>query len=194
MKKREGVATGNAPVRGYTPRRMRTWLKVAAVALAGVAAAQMLWHRGGESAREGREAPALELPDLRGQTLDLARLRGRVVALNFWATWCGPCNDELPALARAWREGQGRCQEIVGVTEESPRDEVAAAVKRFDIPYPVVLDADGVVARDYGVTGYPRTYIVDAEGRIRKVVTGRLSQARLEAEMAPYVPDRCTGS
>jgi len=173
---------------------MRTWLKLGVVALAGFAGAQMLWHRGGESAREGRAAPALDLPDLHGGTVDLARLRGRVVALNFWATWCGPCNDELPALARAWHEGRGRCQEIVGVTEESAREDVAAAVRRFDIPYPVVLDADGAVARDYGVTGYPRTYIVDAEGRIRKVFTGRLSRDRLEAAMAPYLPDRCTGS
>jgi len=173
---------------------MRTWLKLGALAVFGFAMARMIATGSASSAQQGKLAPALELPDLDGQTLDLAQLRGKVVAVNFWATWCGPCNQELPALARAWREGQGRCQEIVGVTEESAREDIATAVKRFAIPYPVLLDARGEVARSFGVTGYPKTYIIDADGRIQRVFTGALSQRKLEEAMAPYLPSQCRGT
>ncbi|HVP69376.1 MAG TPA: TlpA disulfide reductase family protein [Anaeromyxobacteraceae bacterium] len=174
---------------------MRNWLKLAMLVGIGFAAAQA-WRASVEagSGEDGRLAPGFELPDLRGGTLDLSALRGKVVAVNFWATWCGPCNDEIPALAEAWREGRGRCSEIVGVTEESAREDVAEAVRRFAIPYPVVLDPRGEVARRFGVTGYPRTYVLDAEGRVRKVFTGRLSKGRLAEAMAPLLPSGCTGT
>ena len=173
---------------------MRTWLKVAVLAFLGFVAARAFMWGGGGSVEVGKVAPAFELPDLEGRTVQLSALRGKVVAVNFWATWCGPCNDEIPALSGAWREGRGGCAEIVGVTEESAREDVAEAVKRFAIPYPILLDARGDVARSFGVTGYPRTYVLDAEGRIRKVFTGRVSQGRLEEAMAPLRPPGCAGT
>jgi len=173
---------------------MRNWMKLAVLAICGLALAKGLKSRVSGSSREGKEAPSFELPDLEGNTVDLQALRGKVVAVNFWATWCGPCNQELPALAQTWREGQGRCQEIVGVTEESAPADIAATVKRFGIPYPVVLDKQGDVARTFGVTEFPRTYIVDAEGRIRKVFRGTVQRGRLQEAMESYLPPGCTGS
>jgi peroxiredoxin len=63
----------------------------------------------------------------------------------------------------------------------------------MEIPFPVVMDPEGAVARAYGVTGYPRTYVIDAEGKVRKIFTGMVSRERLEAALAPHVPASCTG-
>ena len=174
---------------------MRPWIKIALlVVLAGLASLVLVPSSGSEAAQVGQPAPAVALPDLAGREVTLAALRGRAVALNFWATWCPPCKEELPALAEAWRGARGSCVEFVGVTEESSREDAVAEVTRHAVPYPVVLDADGAVARAYGVTGLPRTYLIDAEGNVRKVFSGRVTRAQLEKAMAPFVPASCPGS
>ena len=174
---------------------MRPWLKIALlVAFAGVASLVLVPSSGSEAVQVGQPAPAVALPDLAGREVTLAALRGRAVAINFWATWCPPCKEELPALAEAWRVARGSCVEFVGVTEESSRADAAAEVARHAVPYPVLLDADGAVARAYGVTGLPRTYLIDAEGNVRKVFSGRVTRAQLEKAIAPFVPASCPGS
>jgi cytochrome c biogenesis protein CcmG, thiol:disulfide interchange protein DsbE len=171
---------------------MRPWLKIALLVVLGAIGGWWFWGSGGEEggALEGQPAPALRLTDLAGRDVDLAGLRGKVVAVNFWATWCPPCKEELPALAQAWRAGQG-CLEILGVTEDSPRDDVVAEVGRQALPYPVLLDVDGVAARAFGVAGLPSTFLVDPEGRIRKVWKGAITRERLEAAAGPYLPAAC---
>jgi len=171
---------------------MNSWVKLAALALAALLAAQMLSRdRGPESMTVGKAAPQLVLPDMDGNTVDLARYRGQVVAVNFWATWCPPCKDEIPALSTAWREGRDRCLEILGVTEESTREDTEAAVKKLAIPYPVLLDPEGTAARSYGLTAYPRTYLVDAEGVVRKVFDGTVTREALARAVAPLLPASC---
>jgi cytochrome c biogenesis protein CcmG/thiol:disulfide interchange protein DsbE len=171
---------------------MKPWVKVALLAVLGVVAGRMLLGGGGGEggALEGQPAPALRLSDLGGREVDLASLRGKVVAVNFWATWCQPCKEELPALAQAWRAGEG-CLEVLGVTEDSPRDEVVGEAGRQAIPYPVLLDPDGAVARAYRVSGLPSTVLVDTEGRVRKVFTGAITRASLEAAVGPLLPPGC---
>jgi cytochrome c biogenesis protein CcmG/thiol:disulfide interchange protein DsbE len=174
---------------------MGSWLKIALlVVLAGLASLLLVPSSSPDSAQVGKPAPALTLPDLAGHSVTLEGLRGRAVALNFWATWCQPCREEMPAFAAAWRESRGSCVEYVGVTEESSRDEAAAEVTRSAVAYPVVLDGDGAVARAYGVTGLPRTYVIDAEGIVRKVFSGRISREQLEKALAPFVPATCPRS
>jgi cytochrome c biogenesis protein CcmG, thiol:disulfide interchange protein DsbE len=173
---------------------MRHWTKVGLlVLLAGAGALWLAPEPGQGSPLIGESAPTLVLPDLSGREVSLASLRGKAVALNFWATWCPPCKEELPAFSGAWRASRGRCLEIVGITEESTREDAAAEVRRMEIPFPVVMDPEGAVARAYGVTGYPRTYVIDAEGKVRKIFTGMVSRERLEAALAPHVPASCTG-
>jgi cytochrome c biogenesis protein CcmG/thiol:disulfide interchange protein DsbE len=176
---------------------MGPWIKIALlVVLAGVASLVLVPSSGSEAeaAQVGRPASAVSLPDLSGREVKLETLRGRAVALNFWATWCPPCKEELPALAEAWRAARGGCVAFVGVTEESSRADAVAEVARQAVPYPVVLDDDGAVARAYGVTGLPRTYLIDAEGIVRKVFSGRVTRAQLEKAIAPFVPASCPGS
>jgi cytochrome c biogenesis protein CcmG/thiol:disulfide interchange protein DsbE len=173
---------------------MRPWLKVVLlVLLAGVGALLLTPDPGTGGTLVGEAAPAFLLPDLAGRETSLASLRGRAVVLNFWATWCAPCLEEMPALAAAWRDSRGRCLEILGVAEESGRAEVQAEAARMGVGFPVLLDARGEVARAYGVTGYPRTYLVDGEGKVRQVFTGKVSRERLEAALAPLVPATCPG-
>jgi cytochrome c biogenesis protein CcmG/thiol:disulfide interchange protein DsbE len=171
---------------------MSPWLKIALlVVLAGLGSLILVPSSSPDSAKVGRPAPALDLPDLGGRSVTLEGLRGRAVALNFWATWCQPCREEMPAFAAAWRESRGTCVEYVGVTEESSRDDAAAEVARSGVAYPVVLDGDGAVARAYGVTGLPRTFVIDAEGTVRRVFSGRISREQLEKALAPFVPATC---
>jgi cytochrome c biogenesis protein CcmG/thiol:disulfide interchange protein DsbE len=171
---------------------MRPWLKVVLlVAFAGVAALWLVPAPGPDDVQVGRPAPALSLPDLGGGQVTLAGLRGRAVALNFWATWCQPCKEELPALAEAWRQASGTCVTYLGITEESSREDAAAEVARHGVLYPVLYDADGLAARSWGVTGIPRTYVIDAEGTVRRVFAGKVSRAELEQALAPLVPASC---
>jgi len=175
---------------------MRNWLKIGLlVLLAGVGA---LWLSpspdGDRGAPVGGMAPSFSLPDLAGRKVSLESLRGRAVVVNFWATWCPPCKEELPALAESWRESRGRCVEFVGITEESSPEEARAELLRHGVEYPVLMDDDAAVARAFGVTGFPRTYLVDADGKIQKSFSGKVSRERLEAALLPLVPPACPGT
>jgi cytochrome c biogenesis protein CcmG/thiol:disulfide interchange protein DsbE len=174
---------------------MRAWLKIGLlVLLAGVGALWLAPEPGQGGALVGAPAPPLVLRDLAGRQVSLAGFRGKAVAVNFWATWCHPCKEELPAFVGSWRASRGRCVEFLGVTEESTLDDALAEVKRMEVPFPVVMDPEGTVARAYGVTGYPRTYVIDAEGTVRQIFSGIVSRERLEAALGPYVPAACPGA
>src|SRR5512138_766010 len=169
---------------------MNRWLKLALLALAAVVATQLLFRPGGSApAASGEAAPRLALPGLDGRPVDLASLRGKVVAVNFWASWCGPCQLEMPELADVWREHHDRCFELLGVAEESARADVARIAP--SVPYPILLDERAEALGPWGVQGYPITVIVDAEGNVRQVFQGALSKRRLEAAIQPLLPATC---
>ncbi|HET7040088.1 MAG TPA: TlpA disulfide reductase family protein [Gemmatimonadales bacterium] len=168
--------------------RVRGWVKLLGLAVAAVVVTQLLVRTATPSLALGEAAPPLALADLEGRPLALQGLRGRVVLVNFWATWCAPCLAEIPELAEAWREQRGRCLEILGVAEESGTPaEVAEFARRHAIPYRLVLDRDGKAAADWRVPGYPRSYLVDREGRVQRVFDGALSRRKLEEAAAPHL-------
>ena len=177
--------------------RVRSWAKLLVLAVTAVVVTQLLVQKATPSFALGEAAPPLELADLAGRPLDLHGLRGRVVLVNFWATWCAPCLEEIPELAEAWREQRGRCLEIVGVTEDSGGPaEVAEFARRHAIPYPLVVDRDGKAASDWRVPGLPRSYLVDREGRVQRVFDGALSRRKLEQAAGPHLAaaGACPGS
>jgi cytochrome c biogenesis protein CcmG/thiol:disulfide interchange protein DsbE len=171
---------------------MNRWTKLALIVVAAVVAGQLLVGRSSPPVPAGEDAPPLALPDLRGTTVDLARLRGKVVAVNFWATWCPPCREELPELAEVWTEHRGRCFELLGVAEESAREDVARLAPA--IPYPVLLDERAEALSAWRVAGYPRTYLLDAEGKVRRVFDGALRKRQLEEAIRPLLPATCPAS
>ena len=168
--------------------RVRSWVKLLVLAVAAVIATQLLVQNEAPPFKLGGAAPPLALADVEGRRVDLTSLRGKVVLVNFWATWCAPCLEEIPELADAWRAQRGRCLEVVGVTEESGSPpEVAEFARRHAVPYPLLLDQDGKAAADWHVPGYPRSYLLDREGRVRRVFDGPLSRRRLEEAADPHL-------
>lgn len=171
---------------------MRNWTKLAILAVAALLVTQLLIRKSAPPVASGEPSPPLVLPDLAGRSVDLAGLRGKVVAVNFWATWCGPCREEIPEFAEVWRAHRGRCFEILGVAEESARQDVLKMAPQ--IPYPVLLDERAEALKPWNVQGYPRTYLVDAEGKLRQVFAGGLSGAELEEAIRPLLPASCPES
>ena len=171
---------------------MNRWLKLVVLAVAAVVAAQLLVQRAAPPRATGDRAPPLALPDLSGHRIDVAKLRGKVVAVNFWATWCPPCRQEMPELAQFWTEHRGRCFELLGVAEESAREDVARMAA--SIPYPVMVDERAEALAPWGVSGYPVTYVLDAEGNVRQVFTGGISKGQLQDAVQPLLPATCPAS
>jgi cytochrome c biogenesis protein CcmG/thiol:disulfide interchange protein DsbE len=171
---------------------MNRWLKLALLAITAVVVTQLLVQRSAVSPPAGERAPPLALADLSGRQLDVSKLRGKVVAVNFWATWCSPCRDEIPELARFWAANRGRCFELVGVAEESAREDVAKLAAA--IPYPVVLDERAEALGPWGVQGYPVTFVLDPEGKVREVFRGGISGREFEDAVKPLLPSTCPAS
>lgn len=111
-------------------------------------------------------APPFALPDLDGEVHRLADYRGKVVVLNFWATWCPPCREEMPAMQRAWDEVQDEDIVILGVNVGEDNDTVFLFTADYPVDFPLLLDRQAEVIERYRVTGLPTTYIIDPRGRI----------------------------
>ena len=113
-----------------------------------------------------RPAPDLTLGDLSGETLELSDFRGKTVVINFWATWCPPCREEMPALQRAWEQLRDDDVVVIGVAVGEQRASVQAYVKQMALSFPMALDPETEVASAWAVKGLPTTFVVDASGRI----------------------------
>jgi peroxiredoxin len=143
-------------------------LRVAALlALVAVAAWKFVDLQGakGYALRAGEPAPPLRLPALDGRELDLATLRGRVVLVNFWATWCPPCVTELPSLERLHRALAASGLVLVSVSADEDESALRRFVAERGITFPVLRDPGGrTAAREYRTTGYPESFVVDGRG------------------------------
>lgn len=129
-------------------------------------------HAAGFEAREPTPAPALQAQGLDGAPHTLANFRGKVVLLNFWASWCPPCLREMPSMERLRIRMAGRPLEIVALDSAETRDEVSAYLSRMPLGFPVLLDPDGSNTRRWKVFALPSSFLLDAEGRVRYVLTG----------------------
>ncbi|MEE8418559.1 MAG: TlpA disulfide reductase family protein [Dehalococcoidales bacterium] len=112
-------------------------------------------------------APDFRLQSLEGEMVNLGDLRGKVVLLNFWATWCGPCRDEMGYLEEVHREWTDRGLALLAINVGETIPQVEDFMREFNLTLPVLLDGDMGVARIYNITGYPTTFLIDKNGIIQ---------------------------
>lgn len=143
------------------------------------------------SPRQGFPAPDFTLDTLDGPPLTLSDLRGQVVIINLWTSWCPPCREEMPAIERVYQENKGRGLTVLAVNSTVQDSESAAAAfaREYALTFPILLDRDGAVSRRYRLQALPTTYFVDRRGIIRSVVPGgpmsdTLIQSKIEDLLA----------
>jgi peroxiredoxin len=171
-------------------------LKLGAQALAvagvGVLASVLVWHLTHQTPppKVGERAPAFALQRLSGSgEISLASLRGRAVVLNFFASWCGPCKQEAPALERFWRENRHRQVVVLGVDSNDSRGDALKFLHAHGVTYPVVSDPDGRVAgNSYDIANLPTTYVLNRRGRlVGGEILGAVTSHDYEQTLASYV-------
>ena len=132
----------------------------------------------GDAPIHARPAPAFSVPLFEGGTFALGEARGTPVLINFWASWCIPCEDEAAALERASRRYGDRVR-FIGVNVQDTDANARAFLRRFGVTYPNGRDASGEVAVEYGMSGVPETYFVDRNGALARKWQGPLDDERL---------------
>ena len=162
------------------------------VALLFILLAWSLLHdEGGDLMKRANDGDRPSAPDFTLERLDragqlqLSSLRGKVVVLNFWASWCGPCKEEAPYLEEVWQKNRGRELVVVGLDAKDFRADARRFARRYELTFPLVYDGPGNAIDGYGVTGFPETFVIDREGKVvagfAGAVNGDDERARLES-------------
>src|SRR5437899_13058141 len=131
----------------------------------------------------GSPAPEIALKDLQGQEVKLSDLRGKVVLLNFWATWCKPCKEEMPAMQASYDKLRDQGFVVLAVNELEDTNKVIEHIRTHGHTFLVVMDHDNRVANRYGVIGLPASFLIDRQGLVREHIFGNLLTEQRIAEM-----------
>lgn len=141
-------------------------------------------HEAAHGETPGEPAPDFTLKDLSGRDVDLASLRGKTVLIDFWATWCPPCEFQIPVLNEIYAEHRNDGVEILGVSvDQNGPDVVAAYAQKRGVSYTILL-GDEALARDYGAPGFPALVIVAPDGTIHSRHVGLVEKAEIESILA----------
>ena len=136
----------------------------------------------------GRPAAPFALQTFEGKTMSLETLRGQVVVLNFWASWCFPaCYEEAPVLESAWRAYREQGLVVLGVDIQDTEAAAGRFIQQFGLTFPNAPDPKGKVSIDYGVYGVPETFVIDRRGVIRDKKVGALTEAYLREKVEPLL-------
>ena len=156
---------------------------VAIVGIGGAAAPDLLPISGRNAVKPGELAPNFQLQDLHGRFVTLAEMRGKVVLLNFWATWCGPCRVEMPAMEMLYRSFSRKDFEILAVSTDAQGASVTRPFQQENhLTFPILHDADYRVGLTYGARSLPMTFMVDRQGVVRHRIFGARDWAASEAQ------------
>lgn len=162
------------------------WIGLSAVPASGTTSGLI------PSPRQGFAAPDFTLERLDGQPITLTDLRGTVVILNLWTSWCPPCRAEMPTLQRIYEASQESGLEVlaINVTSQDSEADARSFVDENGLTFPVLLDRSGTVARLYQMRALPTTFFIDQQGVIRKVVIGGpMSEATIQTSFLPLLEE-----
>jgi cytochrome c biogenesis protein CcmG/thiol:disulfide interchange protein DsbE len=164
--------------------RLKLGAQALAVGLVALLLALLIWkvvQGSGNEAKIGKTAPNFSLNRIdKPGTLQLASLRGKVVVLNFWASWCYPCNQEAPALEAATKKWGNRVV-VLGVDVNDPVSDARGFARKFKLSYPLVHDNHNVTSPKYGLTGLPETFFIDRDGKLVVHVAGQVEAPDIQA-------------
>ncbi len=188
---RQAARTGTVPresSRVFRVAETSLWILVAALFVARVtpqARAALGWGA------RGAVAPAVSFDLLAGGVLSLEHLRGQVVLVNFWATWCPPCRAEMPGIEKVYEARRGDGFTVVGVSvDEVSAQRVASFLRDHGITYPVAMATPRAVAAFGGVNDYPTSFLIDRRGRLRYTVRGMFTETALSAAVQRLLEER----
>jgi cytochrome c biogenesis protein CcmG/thiol:disulfide interchange protein DsbE len=135
-------------------------------------------------------APDLNLPPLGGtRPVSLRAWRGKVVVLNYWASWCPPCRDESPLLERWQKRIESRGGTVLGVDALDVTSDARAFMRRYGLDYPILHDGDGHSQQRFGISGYPETFVIDRRGRIAAVRRGTVDDSFMSRAVLPLLKE-----
>jgi len=121
-------------------------------------------------------APNFTLKNRSGKNIKLSELRGQVVMINFWASWCGPCRQEMPILEKLYKKYKSLGFVILGVNVDEDRKQAESLLKQIPVSFPILFDTDNKISAKYNVTAMPSSYFVDRDGKLRSEHKGYLPE------------------
>jgi peroxiredoxin len=178
------------------PHPLSTFVAALAIALlaagcyGGGGPSRRIDGTGGPGSLAGAPAVSFDLKRLDGKTDSLGAHRGSVVVMNFWATWCPPCKEEMPALERLYREDRGRGVVVLGIDQGESADVAGRFAREHDITFPILLDEDQKYASSYVSIGLPTTVIVGRDGHVVKGIDGAQTLDQFRTAVAPALAAR----
>ncbi|MCM3588048.1 redoxin domain-containing protein [Mesobacillus maritimus] len=131
-------------------------------------------------------APNFSLVDLEGNEVQLSDYRGKKLLVNFWATWCPPCKDEMPYMQEMYEKYQDDGFEILAVNStitEKSKEDVAKFISDYELTFTIPMDEKNRVSSDYEIMAYPTSYFIDSDGVIRSITVGGMTKEHLEGEI-----------
>lgn len=149
------------------------------VAIAVVFGLQLI--RQNQTQPTGGPAPDFTITTFEGDTLKLSDLRGRIVVLNFWASWCAPCRAEAPALQSVWEQYQDDGVVLLGVAYADNGPKSLEYIAEFDITYPNAPDLGTRISETYNIQGVPETFIIDRDGNVAQFIYAGITEAQLSS-------------
>ena len=154
------------------------------IAIAGWSVSNV-WGMGSRVPAVGMEAEDFQLTDLDGKPNSLSQYRGKIVLLNFWATWCKPCTTEMPAMQTMYDKLRDKGFMVLAVNELEDDAKVREHIKQYGHTFPVLMDHDNKVANQFGVFGLPVSVFIDQEGRVQEYIKGGLlTEQKIEETVA----------